>query len=398
MRLPDNSIGVSDLKDWQQCPRRMSFSMKRHTGAEPPEATANPNVRYGTAVHDGIEYMEATGETPGRAVEWLVSNGHRWIDPEVMEEIEADLIVHRDRDKPLDWDLVMNEQEIRVPLLNNDGDLIFYRAKIDRLYQHKRQPGRFLLRDSKSSRWQRTQKEVDEDLQMSAYDWALREYMPEIDQLDIIYDQLRFGEVRTSRNDNDRQKIRRWLETGTRAVLDDEEYGPDGLLVPEWNEWCAYCPIMNDCAVVPTLTTYAQAEIAKLAPEVKEGRTLRPDLDPDLFDVYVEQLSKVSVALGVLERFKKAITQRLQELPAHEREAYGYRLQTRSTDTFSPEALRAAHRLLGDEFYDIAKVTKEGLARASGEDEALHSLLVGMADKRPGSTFVVKKRGGSSRR
>lgn len=397
MDLPNDSIGVSDLKDWQACPRRMSFSMKRWgPDGEPPEAKINPNVRYGTAVHDAIEYIEETGASNEEAIQHLLSNGHRWIDPEVAEEIKADLDVHRDRDDPLNWKLVMNETDIRVPLMVYGGKQIFFRAKIDRLYQHVNDPGYFWLRDAKSSRWMRTQEEVDDDTQMSAYDWGLREWMPEIDRLKISYDQLRFGEIETSRTDDDRQKISEWLRMATISVLNDDEYGPDGLLVPEFNQWCAYCPIMESCAVVPLLTDYALAEIARLAPEVKEGRTVRVDLDPDVFDVYVDQLEKVATARGVLERFEKTIKARLQEMPLAEREAYGYKLTTRNFDVFSPEALRAAHRLLGDDFYAIVSLSKQALTRAVGEDESKLKLLIGMADRRPGAQFV--RRSGPGRR
>jgi hypothetical protein len=291
MELPNDSIGVSDLKGWQECPRRMSYQMKRWTEeGEPPESHANPHTRYGTAVHDGIQFMEETDAAPEEVVQFLMSNGHRWIDPQVSDELIADLEEHRNRDEPLEWRLLWNEREIRVPLVVHEGVRIFYRARIDRLYQHREWPGRYRLRDTKTSRWMRTKDDVDRDEQMSAYDWAVREYLPEVEELEIVYDQLRFGEVTSRRSDDDRRKIKRWLQMGAIAVLDDDEYGPDGLLVPEFNQFCAYCPILTGCSVVPMLTNYAQAEIARLAPEVKDGRTLRPQLDPDVFDVYVDQL------------------------------------------------------------------------------------------------------------
>src|SRR3954452_3962161 len=75
MELPNDSIGVSDLKGWQECPRRMSYEMKRHTGVELPEARANPHTRYGTAVHDGIQHMEDTQAAPEEVVQFLISDG-----------------------------------------------------------------------------------------------------------------------------------------------------------------------------------------------------------------------------------------------------------------------------------------------------------------------------------
>lgn len=396
MDLPNDSIGVSDLIDWQECARRMSYKMKRWGGKEPPEAAVNPTKLYGAAIHDAIDHMEKTACTPEEAVQHIMSNGHRWIDPEVISELIADLETHLGRDDPLDWQLVMNETEIRVPLMIHKGKQIYYRAKVDRLYRHRTIPGLYWLRDTKSTRWERNQKDVDEDKQMSAYDWSLRDYMPEIEQLRITYDQLRFGEVHSSRTDDDRRKIVRWLKMSATAVLDDEDYGPDDLLVPEFNNWCPYCPIMLGCPVVPNLTNYARAEIARIAPDVKEGRTVRADLDPDLFDVYVEQLPSVITAKGVLERFEKAVKARLMELPSAEREAYGFATTARNRDVFSAEALRAAHRLLGDSFYEVVSMSKEAVARAAGSDKDKLNLIIGMADRRPGNSFVVRK--GSRRR
>lgn len=397
MELPDDSIGISDLKDWQECPRRMSFKVQRFTeeGA-PPEAEGNPTTRYGTAIHDAIEFVERTDCTNDDAVQHLLSNGHRWIDPEVAADIRADLDVYRERD-PLGVRTVMVEGDIRVPIQGirtSDGREVYYRAKIDRLYEYLDRPGHFLLRDYKSSRWPKTKAEVDDDKQMTAYDWALHEFMPEIEHLDIEYDQLNFGVIPTSRTDDERLNFEVWLRQAVVAVLDDDEVGPDGLLVPSFNQWCPYCPIKMSCAVVPRLTQYAQAEIAKLAPSRKEGRKSVVDLDPDLFDVYVAALDEVATARGVLESFEKAVKARLKDMPLDERAKYGYALQTRTLDVFSPEALGAIHRLLGDaEFYRLVSLSKEAVTRAVGSDETKLKLIVGMADKRSGSPFVKKKGG-----
>lgn len=393
MKLPNDSIGISDLRDWAECPRRMSFQMQRHElGEDPPEAAVNPNVRYGKAIHDAIEYVEKTDCSNEEAIQYLLSNGHRWLDIETIEEIKEDLDEYRKRE-PLGVRTVLVETEIRVPLMIHDGTQVYYRAKIDRLYESLSEPGRFFLRDYKSSRWPKTQAEVDNDVQMSSYDWAVREYLPEVEDLEITYDQLKFGEITTRRNDDDRRRIEEYLRMAAIAVLEDDEFGPDGLLVPSFNNWCPYCPIMESCAVVPQLTRYAQAEIGKIATTEKRGRSTVVELDGDLFDVYVSQLEDVSTAKGVLERFEKTVKARLKEMPLSERESYGYALRTRNVDVFSPDAMRAAHRLLGDdEFYRIVSMSKEAVTRAVGADQDKLNLILGMADRRPGSRFVQKKR------
>lgn len=395
MQLPHDSVGVSDIKDWVECPRRMSYQMKRHTlGKDPPEAELNPNVRYGSAIHDAIEYVEKQGASDDEAVQFLIAHGHRWLEPDDIAEIKEDLTVYRTRE-PLGVRTVMAETEIRVPLLIHKGTQIFYRGRIDRLYQSLEDPTRYFHRDYKSSRWRKTQEEVDRDVQMSAYNWALYEWMPELEfgTLSQTYDQLKFGELHTSRSPKDRREIQDWLRMQVVAILEDEDYGPDGLLVPSFNDWCAYCPIMESCAVVRDLSDYAVAQIALLAPEQKKGRKTEIALDPALFDVYLAELPKAMKAKGVLDRYEKAVRAALLKLPTSERERLGFDTRSKRIDVFSAEAMRAAHGLLGDDFYEIASMPKTALQSALRGDPDRLKLVLGMADQVSGAPYVQAKRG-----
>jgi hypothetical protein len=380
VKLPDNSIGINDLIDWIECPRRMSYKMKRWLeSGEPPEAAVNPTKMFGAAIHDAIEHIEESGCSNDEAIQFLLANGHRWIDEEVVREMREHLDIYRTRSPGPEWETVMNEGEIRVPFFRYAGEWIYLRGRIDRLYRHRTQPGRFRLRDFKSSRWERSQADVDKDWQMSSYDLMLREFMPEIDDLEIIYDQLRYGERPTSRTRKQRREFRELLEWKIVALLEDDETGPDGLGVPSFNQWCPWCPIMESCAVIPHLTSYAQAEIARLAPG--DGAS---SLDPANFDLYVAELAKVNTAQKVLERFEKTVKARLLQMPASERESYGWKLSQRTFDVFSAEALRAAHSVLGDEeFYAIVSMSKTALTSSVGEDKDRLNLILGMADKVP---------------
>jgi hypothetical protein len=396
MELPNQSIGISDILGWQDCGRRMSFQMARHVkGQEPPEAHLTPTTRYGTAFHDAAEFIEKEDATEDEAIQHLMSNGHRWLQPPDIERLRGDIAVYRKRE-PLGVRTVWNEQEIRVPLFVYKGRQIYFRARIDRLYERINEPGVYEHRDYKTSGWPKTQEEVDDDPQMEAYAWAIREYLPEVDRLVQTYDQLQFGELQVKEKDEETLLRRKdWLIIAVTAIIEDEDYGPDGLLVPQFNRFCAWCPIMESCAVIPLLTDYAQAEIAAAAPERKEGRKTVVDLDPARFDYYLRELEKVATAKGVLERFEKTVKSRIQSLPPHQREELGFDTRSRMLDYFPPDALRAAHALLGDDFYRVATVTKAALERTV-MDETQKSLIVGMADKRPGSAYVQRK--GTGRR
>lgn len=395
MKLPEDAIGISDITDWQECPRRMSYKMKRWTeDGEPPEAASNWTKRYGAAFHDVVEWLEADQITDEVALQRAMRKYR--LDPEEIARLKVDLEVYHDR-APTGVRTVMVEKEIRVPLFQRAGRMFYFRGRIDRLYQSLSDPGLFFHRDYKSSAWPRTQKEIDNDKQLWSYNFGLHETFPEIRTLVQTYDQLSYGELHTQKNDAQREEIREWLILAMEEVMDDDEIGPDGLLVPKWNNWCPWCPIMESCAVVPMLSDFALSEIAKLAPETKNGRKSEVNLDPDLFDVYVERLEQVSTAKGVLERYEQTVKRRLLDLPEDERKRYGYERRTKTIDVFSADALRAAHELLGDDFYRIASLSKAALSSAlSGEDETKLNLIVGMADKRGGATYAQKRRGGRS--
>lgn len=390
MDLPDDSIGISDIIDWQECPRRMSYKMQRHTDGEPPEAAVNWTKRFGSAFHDGVEHIEASNCTDDEAIQFLMANGHRWMQPEDMENLKADFATYRTRE-PLGVRTVWNEHELRVPLFVHEGRMIYFRGRIDRLYQSLSDPSVYYHRDYKASNWPKTQDEVDDDPQMESYNFAIFETLPQIGTLVQTYDQLHFGEIEVKqKTDQDRERRRQWLITSIKAILEDDEFGPDGLLVPEFNRWCRFCPIMESCAVIPKLSRYALAEIASVAPAVKEGRSTVVKLDPDLFDIYIEQLEQAMLAQGVLERYVETVKAHLAQMPKHEREAAGFALRTRSFDVFSVDALKAAHQILGDErFYRAISLSKMAVERVATDTEK--SLIVGMTDKRPGKPFVVKK-------
>lgn len=390
MDLPDDSIGISDIIGWQECARKMTFQSKRWTEeGEPPEAAENPTALYGSAFHDGVEFIEANGASDEEAIQHLMANGHRWLDPAAIKHLRTDFETYRTRE-PVGVRTVLNEGELRMPLLVHKGRQIYFRGRIDRLYQSTSDPGLWFHRDYKSSAWPKLPSEVHEDKQMWAYNALIHWHFPEIEHLQQTYDQLQFGELDTSKTEEQREEIVEWLRFAVVAILEDDEVGPDGLGVPTWNQWCKWCPIMESCPVIPMLTEYAVAEIASIAPTTKDGRKIETHLDPDLFALYVDEMKKADMAAGVLERFVKTVKSQLLSLPPQEREAFGFDVRTKMIDSFPPAAMRAMHNLLGDDFYDIVSVTKTAI-EGKVSDETKRDLIVGMADKRRGAPYVQKK-------
>lgn len=401
MKLPDSSIGISDLLAYRECPRRFSYGMRRHTARgeqsddRTPEARS-PQAAYGSAIHDAIAATEdAHSDEAAIEVAWK-----RWgarLEPSDIQLLRDDLAIYRTRDFP-NTRTVLAEDEIRVPLMTWQDERIFFRARIDRLYERLDAPGTFIHVDYKSSKWAKSDLEVQDDLQMWAYNWAIGEFFPEIDQLHQVYDQLRYGQIPTHKTPAQRAQIREWLVKQTTAVLTDDDVRGDELLAPTYNRWCPWCPILESCPVVEQLSDFALTRLAALAPvepiTKKDGtpskKTRRVPLDPARAGEYAAQLEKAKLATAVLERFEESVKELLRDMPDERRAQLGYELRDRRNSVFTPRAAQALHEQLGERFYEVVKLTKTGLQSALAQDEDLLEWALGLADQVAGPTLVVK--------
>lgn len=385
--MPSDSIGISDIQAWRECPRRMDFGMRRHTEAgEHPEA-ATVSTAYGSAFHDIVEFIERKDVFDDEAVQYGFDRHARWLEPDDLGRLRADLETYRKRDY-LGVRTVAVEGEFRVPLLTWEGRIIYFRFKVDRLYQSLTDDGLFISIDYKTSRWPRSEEEVHSDVQQWAYNWGLHEVFPEIRRLSQVYDQLRYGAIPTGKSDAQRAQVREWLVRQVTAILKDDDRGADDLLQPKLNDWCAYCPIAESCKVVEVATDFALAKIAALAPEHKEGRRTVVDLDPARMDEYVAKLDDVQRAKKVLERYESSVRDALLRMPQHRREGYGYERREKKLDRFGPGALRRMHERLGDAFYDAAGVSKTAIQRLQSDDD--REFLLGLAEKTSGAPYVQR--------
>src|SRR4051812_13025150 len=286
MKLPGNAIGPTDIQQYRDCPRRFEFGMRRHTEAgEHPEAQG-PSTAYGSAVHEAIAFAETEVASDDQAVQRAFDRYAKWLGPEDLEQLRTDLQTYRARDY-VGVRTVAVEKELRIPLFEHEGQTIYLRTRIDRLYQRLDNPGVFIHVDYKSSKWPRSAKEVHEDRQLWLTNLIVHEVYPECETLRQIYDQLNFGQLRTDKNEAQRALIREWAIKQITTILHDES------LAPAKNTWCPWCPLLESCSVVRDSTDYAAAVIAVLAPEHKEGRKTVTELDPALYDTYVEQLENV---------------------------------------------------------------------------------------------------------
>jgi hypothetical protein len=184
---------------------------------------------------------------------------------------------------------------------------IYFRTRVDRLYERLDAPGHFIHVDYKSSRHAKSESEVHDDKQLWAYNFGIcTSTGPRSSDLVQLYDQLATARCRRRRTATAaRADARVAHRAGATAVIEDEDWQADGLLEPKKNQWCAWCPIMESCPTSPQLTEFALLEIETLAPTVKEGRKTVVELDPGLLPEYLYRFENAQEAVKILERFDR---------------------------------------------------------------------------------------------
>jgi len=370
MKLPSDSIGVTDVRSFRECPRRFAFGMQRHTEAgEHPEATTTANA-YGSAIHEAIAFAEEHEATDDQAIQAGFSKYASYLEPDDLQRMKDDMLTYRARDYT-GVRTVAVEKEVRVPLFVHNGTQIYFRAKLDRVYQRLDNPSVFVHVDYKSSRHPMTDADVHSDVQMWAYNWLIHEFWPECSTLVQVYDQLRFGAVPTRKSAEQRSQIKGWLIAEITAILDTED------MEPKINDWCGWCPIAESCPAVKRASDWTAAKIQALDP-IQDAPSLEP---------YVELMEEVGQARKLLERYENSVRDVLKMLPDARRAELGYELRERRSTFWPPEALRAAHELLGDDFYGLVKVTKTAV-----EQHPDAALLLPLAEEQQGAGFLRKRR------
>lgn len=370
MKLPRNEIGVTDLLGYALCPSRMQFGMRRHEGKESPEGII-PEGAYGSAVHHMVEVYDKTLDEDTAVREAFTKHIH-WLDVEDLDALRDDLETYKQRD-PVGVRTVLSEEEARVPLFEHPTEgLIYFRFRVDRLYQRLDNEGIFEHIDYKTSKWRKTEGQVHEDPQLWSYNWGLHELLPEIEHLRQFYDQMRFGVEETSKTDYQRGQIKEWLIVAATAVIEDHEH------LPTFNDFCAWCPLKMDCPEIREgLTDFALARIAVLAPRnpklKKDGTPGKllgpPELDPERFTEYVEVLPKVKQAIKALDKFQETVGAALKTMPSDRREALGYRTFTKSSSYIPPHRMRELAEEIGwDNFAQIANLSRAAAERHFGKN------------------------------
>lgn len=378
MELPGNAIGISDILQFRECRQRWAFDMQRWSeDGEAPEAT-NPNNAYGSAIHHAIALTEQ-GFDDQEAIEGAVAEYGRWLEPEDIETLEIDLQTYHERDYA-GVRTVASEDNMRVPLFRHNGETIYFRFTLDRLYVRLNNPAAFLHVDYKSSAHKKSDSEVHKDPQLWAYNWAIHEMWPECEDLHQNYDQLKFGSIPTRKNDLQRAQIKDWLIKQVKAILESDH------LEPKFNMWCPWCPLMESCTEPRRASEFARMRIEELSPPGSDVASLA---GADM-ETYLRDLDEFETVRKCAERFSESVKGVLRELPAERRQQLGWGLFPSSRDVWGSDALRQLYNVLGDDFFLLVKLTKTNISRFFGKDKAGVERVMEFAEKEAASPRLTK--------
>jgi hypothetical protein len=404
MRLPAHpkggvQVGVSDVLEWRDCAMRMQFGMRRHAQGDPPESWSPANA-YGSAIHLCLRMLD-DGHDEAQCAQAALAEFKQWLEPADLSHLYEDMGRYLEREM-VGVRTLLNETEISIPLFDHPtAGPVWFRARIDRVYQSLDDPTVLFHKDFKSSKWPKSYEEVAKDVQLWAYNMAIAEWFvdlfpefePEQVQILQIYDQLNFGEIPTQKTPAQRAEIKRWLVQAITAIIDDEQARPT------FNEWCPWCPLKLDCPVVQyELTEWARTRIAALMPREerhnKDGSvSKRPGpimLDPDRIGEYVELMPDVHRAAQVLSGFEEELRSTLKEMPDSELRKLGKRKTDRSRRAFSTEAKRRIIEEVGlTRALMMFDLSLEAVKRFYGGDKEAAEEITALAESQRSYTVVV---------
>lgn len=343
------AVGISDILNWRECPYRMADGMQRHVGNEPPESI-NWTNQYGSAIHHAIHLVEKDHLSHEKAIADCMKIYGSYLEPADASLLREDLLTF-ERRRPLGVTLVASEAEMRVPLfVTDEGQQVWFRFKLDVLHRLISNPSVFLHRDYKSTKWPKTPAEVHKDPQLWAYNWGIHERYPECKTLLQTWDGLRFGELQTTKNDQQRAEMKSWLIDEVKAIMADDE------MKPKLNDFCRYCRHVITCPEPRRAARSTRARLSVLAPLTKEGRKVKVELfgeGVELEEMIRDELPKMMQTRKHIEHVEKALKEIVQHMSLEERERLGWKVTDRKTRRITADGLRELHEVMGDQFYDL---------------------------------------------
>lgn len=327
MLLPNNSLGVSDALQFSRCPRLFTHNIRRFSEGEEPIYIAGDlsvPLAYGNAVHEGaLAIVKNPDIYLDDALDLAWAEWSHALEPKHHAELKGDLQQILDRTREAEnMRLVSAEEDMMVPVYRGEADpelqmgdeeavWYYYRFRIDALYEVLDEPGHYVIRDFKSYRRKKWQDDIDEDDQFTGYSYGVKKLLGDAcKQVTIWVDQCKHedGEIFSQRTDVEELAFEEFMRSQIRAVLSS----PVEVLAnrPKLNEFCSWCPLLENCAVLEYASDFGLARIGPRAAEILGEET--PDLT-DFHEDYLTAKNAIKALSSFKERFEDVLKERLDE-------------------------------------------------------------------------------------
>lgn len=240
-------ISANSIKTFQQC----KYKFKLQYYDRKPRRKSGPPLVLGSAVHAALEKLcgfsknkrplteaekdDVVSEFYKVAVDGQLPN---WMIQEGLEMVRERIDNFDQNEKILGLELAFGgyaENKVYTP---NGTPISGY---IDKLLEVN--PTTAAVVDYKTSKIALTQKEANSDLQLSMYDYAVNKMFPKYDNIILVLDYLRLGEVVSTRRASDRKEFEDTLDATYARIGEMSEKD----MKPEINEYCNYCDFKDYC-------------------------------------------------------------------------------------------------------------------------------------------------------
>jgi hypothetical protein len=260
------------------------------------------------------------------------------------------------------------EQRLEAELyVDEEFGPIMFQGILDHVGVDPDDDGLIHLTDYKTNRRPAAAEDVRGDAQLKGYNWLLIKNWAKysdtgfpriVTHLDLI----KWSEVEAKFSLADIEAWESWAIAVVRKILRDTKGEP------RVNAGCNWCPVKADCPAFQEL------------PEIGMALIQNRPTDPDALAKWADEANRTRL---LLENAVKEIDTQFKGTAMRDGEirAGGWRWY-REPNWVNRVDVKAAHRALGDSFYDIVKLSKAALERAvKGKDTHAKKAVLGTIER-----------------
>lgn len=161
-----------------------------------------------------------------------------------------------------------------------------------------------LVMDYKTSFVMKSNYELQDDLQLDSYNYAIRQILPDLDKVEVALNYVRYGDVvRVEKTADDAEITRRYLLNLFKTIQQDTEP------LAKLNQYCTYCQTKDIC---PEFQKLVLGEIKIDGIAIDESLEFSDVTDKKTADDLWQLRGKVAMRSKLLDRYAKLIDEKFK--------------------------------------------------------------------------------------